>query len=62
MQEVREEGEGCVYVTWDTFGGPMARVVKGLMGKVLVKRFWDWADDSRGFAEGRVERGEGGGK
>ena len=50
VQEVREEGKGCVYVTWDTFGGPLARVVK-LGGGLLVDRFRDWAEDLKTFAE-----------
>jgi hypothetical protein len=58
VQEVRETGEGCVYVTWDTFGGPVAWVVR-LGGGLLVKRFWDWAEDLKIYAEGRAKDGEG---
>lgn len=51
VQEVREEGEGqSVYVTWDTFGGPLAHVVK-LGAGLLVDRFRDWAEDLKNFAE-----------
>jgi hypothetical protein len=50
VQEVRDSGKGCVYVTWDTFGGPLAHVVK-LGSSLLVARFWDWADDLKNFAE-----------
>lgn len=50
VQEVREVGDRCVYVTWDTFGGLLARVVK-LGSGLLVARFWDWAEDLKNFAE-----------
>ena len=55
VQEVRETGGGCVYVTWDTFGGPLARVVR-LGGGLLVDRFWDWAEDLKIFVEGGIDK------
>ena len=52
VQEIRAMTEDkCVYVTWDTFGGPLAWLVKITMGALLVERFKDWAEDLKNFAQ-----------
>jgi len=42
-----------IYTNWESFGGPLAPVVKMLEAKRLSERFGDWAADLKKFAEGR---------
>ncbi|KAF2239635.1 hypothetical protein EV356DRAFT_499822 [Viridothelium virens] len=46
-----EGGEKCEYVTWETFAGPLARVVKMQFEGLLRERFVDWTRDLKAFAE-----------
>ncbi|KAI9666061.1 MAG: hypothetical protein M1821_003996 [Bathelium mastoideum] len=51
-EEGAEDGvERCDYRTWETFAGPLARVVRMQFGKLLDERFVDLARDLKGFAE-----------
>lgn len=58
VQEVVETEEGCEYVTWESFGGWMAGVVRLAVGGKLKERFADWGRDLKGFCERERERGE----
>jgi hypothetical protein len=48
VQEIVETEEGCEYVTWESFGGMMAPVVRLAVGGQLIDRF---ADQARGLKE-----------
>jgi len=51
-----EDGEGiCVYITWDTFRGPLAWSVRIFVGGLFVGRFRDYAGDLELFAEMTAE-------
>ena len=41
----------CEYNTYETFGGPMATVVKMMLGSTLAARFEDWARDLKAYCE-----------
>jgi len=52
VMEFWDDGEGGTeYVCWETFGGVLGRVVKGMVGGVLVDRFGDYARDLKGWCE-----------
>ncbi|KFY11738.1 hypothetical protein V491_07083 [Pseudogymnoascus sp. VKM F-3775] len=57
VQELVETEEGCEYVTWESFGGLMAPVVKLAVGAALVNRFADQGRDLKAWCEGEG-RGE----
>jgi hypothetical protein len=52
LQEVVETEEGCEYITWESFGGWMAPVVRLAVGGALIERFGDWGRDLKGWCEG----------
>ncbi|KAK7757674.1 hypothetical protein SLS62_000051 [Diatrype stigma] len=55
----REDG-GTDYVCYETFFGPVAPVVKMVVGAALLRNFGMWAEDLKRFAEeGVKEEGEG---
>lgn len=39
------------YRSWETFGGPVAYVIKLLLSKALVARFADWSSDLKSYCE-----------
>ena len=51
--------EGTVYDVYETFSGPLAWVVRVLLGGTLVKRFGQWNGELKGFVEGTGEDREG---
>ncbi|KFY51740.1 hypothetical protein V497_08887 [Pseudogymnoascus sp. VKM F-4516 (FW-969)] len=58
VQEIVEtEGGGCEYVTWESFGGWLAPVVRLAVGASLVDRFADQGRDLKAWCEGEG-RGE----
>jgi len=46
-----EEGGGCEYVNFETFGGLLAFVVRAWKGNQLCERFEDWSRDLKRVAE-----------
>ena len=54
VHEIIEEGGDVVYDVWETFSGPLAPLVKLFVGTALVKRFGQWNEELRGYAEGLV--------
>ncbi|KFY21381.1 hypothetical protein V493_07455 [Pseudogymnoascus sp. VKM F-4281 (FW-2241)] len=57
VQELVETEEGCEYVTWQSFGGLMAPMVRLAVGDNLVDRFADQERDLKAWCEGEG-RGE----
>jgi len=62
VNEIEDRGDGtCIYRTWETFGGLMARIVKWKYEAVLRDRFKDWVRDLKNYVERReavkAERG-----
>lgn len=56
VQEVVEIGEGrCEWVTWESFGGFGAGVVRWTQGGKLESRFGDWGRDLKAWCEGLYE-------
>ncbi|KAF2197385.1 hypothetical protein GQ43DRAFT_444295 [Delitschia confertaspora ATCC 74209] len=52
IEEVQEEdGPGCIYRTGEDQFGPMAYVVKMVVGKAVEKGIQQWADDLKKFCE-----------
>lgn len=52
VNEIEDCGDGtCIYRTWETFGGPMARVVRWKYEIILRERFKDWVKDLKGYVE-----------
>lgn len=52
VNEIEDRGDGtCTYRTWETFGGPVARLVKWKYEAILKERFKDWAKDLKGYVE-----------
>lgn len=52
VQEFVEVGEGeTEYVTWETFYGPLAPVVKALVGVKVARGFEAWAEGLKGAVE-----------
>ncbi|EGS22928.1 uncharacterized protein CTHT_0014060 [Thermochaetoides thermophila DSM 1495] len=52
VQEFAEVGEGeTEYVTWETFYGPLAPVVKALVGVKVARGFEAWAEGLKGAVE-----------
>lgn len=56
VQEIVETEGGCEYVTWESFGGMMAPVVRLAVGGQLIDRFADQARDLKEWCEG--DRGD----
>lgn len=52
VQEIVETEGGCEYVTWESFGGLMAPVVRLAVGAGLVDRFADQGRDLKAWCEG----------
>ena len=52
VQEIVETQGGCEYVTWESFGGLMAPVVRLAVGGGLVDRFSDQGRDLKAWCEG----------
>ncbi|KFY63380.1 hypothetical protein V496_03992 [Pseudogymnoascus sp. VKM F-4515 (FW-2607)] len=52
VQEIVETDEGCEYVTWESFGGMMAPVIRLAVGAALVDRFADQGRDLKAWCEG----------
>lgn len=53
VQEMVDLGSGKTqYKTWETFGGPLAYVIRALYKGDLVSRFHDWSNDLKGHVEG----------
>ncbi|ELR01769.1 hypothetical protein VC83_01000 [Pseudogymnoascus destructans] len=52
VQEIVETEGGCEYVTWESFGGMMAPVVRLAVGGQLIDRFADQARDLKEWCEG----------
>lgn len=57
VNEIDDLGDGtCVYRTWQTFGGPIARIVKWKYEQALQDRFDDWVRDLKQFVEEKEVR------
>lgn len=62
--EIEETPEGTtIYRTWQTFSGPVARVVRGKFEQPLKERLSDWCKDLKAWcekieAEGEAKAGE----
>lgn len=53
VQEIVDLGSGeTQYKTWETFGGPLAYVVRGLYKEDLVSRFRDCSNGLKEYVEG----------
>ncbi|MCJ1463030.1 hypothetical protein MMC07_001634 [Pseudocyphellaria aurata] len=53
VQEMVDLGSGNTqYKTWETFGGPLAYVVRVLHKENLISRFRDCSNDLKGYVEG----------
>lgn len=53
VQEIVDLGSGKTqYKTWETFGGPLAYVIRALYKEDLISRFLDWSNDLKGYVEG----------
>ncbi|OBT79212.1 hypothetical protein VF21_01731 [Pseudogymnoascus sp. 05NY08] len=52
VQEIVETEAGCEYVTWESFGGMMAPVVRLAVGGQLIDRFADQGRDLKEWCEG----------
>lgn len=53
VQEMVDLGSGNTqYKTWETFGGPLAYVIRALHKENLISRFLDWTNDLKGYVEG----------
>lgn len=56
VHEVSQDDDGTVvYHVYETFSGPLPRLVKIFVGKALVKRFGQWNDELRAFVEGKAK-------
>lgn len=52
VNEIEDRGDGtCVYRTWETFGGPVARIVRWKYEAILKERFKDWVKDLKTYVE-----------
>lgn len=52
VNEIEDCGDGtCIYRTWETFGGAVARIVKWKYESLLKERFKDWVKDLKGYVE-----------
>ena len=52
VNEIEQLADGtCTYRTWETFAGPVARVVRWKYESVLQARFEDWVRDLKAFVE-----------
>ena len=52
VNEIEDRGDGtCIYRTWETFGGPVSRIVRWKYETVLKERFKDWVKDLKNFVE-----------
>ena len=55
VHEISQDEDGTVvYDVYETFSGPLATLVKLFVGKALVKRFGQWNDELKAFAEGKL--------
>lgn len=53
VQEIVDLSSGKTqYKTWETFGGPLAYVLRALYKEDLILRFRDWSNDLKGYVEG----------
>jgi len=58
VQEFVDDGSGGTdYICWESFGGPVAYIVKYLVGGQLVERFADCGRELKAYAEGVFREG-----
>ncbi|KAI9744670.1 MAG: hypothetical protein M1818_002199 [Claussenomyces sp. TS43310] len=59
VQELVDDGQGGTqYITWETFGGPLAHIIKWVVGAQLVERFRDTGRDLKAYVEGLQQDGQ----
>ena len=52
VNEIEDQGDGtCIYRTWETFGGPLARIIRWKYEAILKERFKDWVKDLKTYVE-----------
>ena len=53
VQEIVDLGSGNTqYKTWETFGGPLAYMVRALYKEDMISRFRDWSNELKEYVEG----------
>ncbi|KAJ9629781.1 hypothetical protein H2203_002162 [Taxawa tesnikishii (nom. ined.)] len=54
VNEIEDHGDGtCEFRSWETFGGPLAKIVRWKYEKALQERFRDWVTDMKNYVEGK---------